>query len=154
MGWTKPSSGGSQPTASLPTPTEVIAQAGTSCDGKRLMLIHDTSRTAAGHSEGPEARPGALPLWLSFSRSPHRSAPGGDLPGALVPFKTFLIPYRAPGTTLRVSQVFLHFFFFPLCGPHVWHKGGRQATSARDRMNEKKKNENGKYFKKYFLKYM
>lgn len=71
--------------------------------------------------------------------APHRSAPGSDLPGPSVPFETFSITYRAPGTTLRVSQAFVHFIFVPLCGLHVWPTGGGQVASARDRRNEKKK---------------
>lgn len=153
VGQTKTSSGGSRPTASLPTPTEVIAQAGTLCAGKSLVFIQDTSGTPAGHSEVPEAGPGSLPLWLPFSWPPHCFTPDRDLPGALVPFKPLWITYLAPGTTPHVSQAFLHFISIPLCGRHVWHKGGRQATSARDRVNEKKRNENRKYFKKHFLKY-
>lgn len=87
----------------------------------------------------PRGRAGGAAPLAALRLAPHRSAPGSDLPWPSVPFETFSITYRAPGTTLRVSQAFVHFIFVPLCGLHVWPTGGGQVASARDRRNEKKK---------------
>lgn len=127
----------------MPPPMAVIAQAGTLCERKRRVLTNDAGKLAAGHTEGPEVRPGSLPLQPSFSwtpSGPRCSIPDNDLWVTLVSFKTTC------QVVLCISQACLYFMVVPLCDLHAWCKCIQQAACARERMDE-----NRKYFKKWLF---